>query len=346
MTKNEIQNEISKCSRCALCLQNCPIFEITKNENNTSRGLICKLNGFFDGKLLEKEIKKDFKICLFCSKCEKNCPAKINTTKIFAHKNAQFYPSKISQRLFLFFKILPIKVLYFLNIFKTKFKSPNNEISYFKGCISKAQHKTTFLDKNYSDVDFSCCGLPYLSSGDLKNYNKAKEKNISLIKKAKMVVFDCATCKNTVENYEELTFEDKNKLILFSDLLFNKKLKIKDHSRFKNKKITFHKSCHLNQEDFTKIEKILTGIEGINYIKLENPDSCCGFGGSYFLYHPIIAIKIALKKAQTIKKSGADLILTVCPSCTIGIRFNQLISLNFKKTLELRDFISSELSAF
>ena len=130
---NEIQNEISKCSRCALCLQNCPIFEITKNENNTSRGLICKLNAYFEGKLTAGEIKKDFKICLFCSKCEKNCPAKINTTKIFAHKNAQLSPSKISQRLFLLLKILPIKILYFINIFKPKIKNLNQEVFYFKG---------------------------------------------------------------------------------------------------------------------------------------------------------------------------------------------------------------------
>ena len=76
--------------------------------------------------------------------------------------------------------------------------------------------------------------------------------------------------------------------------------------------------------------------------RLENFDSCCGFGGSYFIFHPIISMKIALKKAKAIKKSKADLILTMCPSCTIGLRFGQLISLNFKKTLELRDFIDKE----
>jgi len=51
------------------------------------------------------------------------------------------------------------------------------------------------------------------------------------------------------------------------------------------------------------------------------------------------------KKAQEIKKTKADLILTACPSCTIGLRFGQLMSFNFKKTLELRDFINCELNA-
>ena len=81
----------------------------------------------------------------------------------------------------------------------------------------------------------------------------------------------------------------------------------------------------------------------MHYKKLENPDSCCGFGGSYFLFHPIISSKIALKKAKTIKNSKTDLILTSCPSCTIGLRYGQIISRNFKKTMELRDFIEKEL---
>ena len=50
-----------------------------------------------------------------------------------------------------------------------------------------------------------------------------------------------------------------------------------------------------------------------------------------------------LKGVKLLKKASADLILTACPSCTMGLRFGQLISLNFKKTLEIRDFIETEL---
>ena len=100
MLDEEIKKNIIKCSRCALCVQNCPIYEITKDENNTSRGLICKLLGFENKQLQEKEIKKDLKICLNCSKCKTNCPSKIDTSLVFAYKNAKLSPSKISQRIF------------------------------------------------------------------------------------------------------------------------------------------------------------------------------------------------------------------------------------------------------
>ncbi|MBR5304275.1 MAG: (Fe-S)-binding protein [Candidatus Gastranaerophilales bacterium] len=344
MLDKDIKKNISKCARCALCVQNCPIYEIKKDENNTARGLICKLLGYEKKHLSDNEIKKDLKICLNCSKCETNCPSGVKTTSIFAYKNAILNPSKISQRILLATKLLPIKFLYFINLFKkTPKNSLNSNVLYFKGCIAKAQHKKTYLDEILYNPNFSCCALPYLTCGDLKNYNKAKKRNIELIKKASMVVFDCVSCKSAIENYSELTQEDKSKLVFITDLENNFK-SLKPNSKYKNKTVTFHKPCHMSKNDFQKIEKFLSSIDNIKYISLENIDSCCGFGGSYFIYHPIIATKIALKKAFTIKKSNADLILTACPSCTMGLRFNQLISFNYKKTLELRDFIHNELA--
>ena len=343
MLDEEIKKNIHKCARCALCVQNCPIYEIKKDENNTARGLICKLMGYEQEYLSEKEIKKDLKICLNCSKCEANCPSKVNTTSVFAYKNAVLNPSKISQRILLATKLFPIKILYFINLFKKIPKNnSNSNIFYFKGCIANAQHKKTYLDETFFNPGFSCCGLPYLTCGDLKNYTKVKKRNIELIKKSSKVIFDCASCKSAIEKYEELTDTDREKLIFITNL--KNKLKLKENSKYKNKTITFHKPCHLSKEDFEKIEEFLSSIKGINYKRLENVDSCCGFGGSYFIYHPIIATKIAIKKALTIKNSNADLILTACPSCTMGLRFNQLISLNFKKTLELRDFINTQLA--
>ncbi len=344
MIDDEIKKNLSKCSRCALCVQNCPIYDITKNENNTARGLVCKLLGYQKGLLNEKEIRKDLKICLNCSKCLKNCPSGVDTTEIFAYKNAVLSPSKISQRLFLKLKLLPLKVLYFLNFFKnTNIKTKKKSIVYFKGCVAKAQHKKTFLDNLFYNPGFSCCALPYLAGGDIKNYEKAKNKNIELIKKSNCVVFDCATCKNCVSSYFGLEDENRDKLVFFVELLKNKKYKLKQTSKYIKKTVVFHKPCHLDKEDFNNIENFLKNIEGINYKRLNNIDSCCGFGGSYFIFHPIIALKIAFKKANTIKESKADLILTACPSCVLGIRTGQIFSFGLGKTLELRDFINNEL---
>ncbi len=345
LDKNIITN-IKKCSRCALCAQNCPIFNIKKDENNTARGLVCKLLGFEENILTKDDLKKDFKICLNCSKCAQNCPSKVDTTRVFSYFNSHFFPSHLNQKIVLFLKFLPIKFLYFKNIlnkFQKKSKNVSSNITYFKGCMARAQHKTTLLDRMFQRKDFACCAMPYLASGDLKQYELAKEKNIELIKASSKVVFDCASCYSAVRDYEDLPKEEKEKLVYFYDLINLKNIKLKKNSKYFGKTVTFHKPCHLNMEEFLKIEEILKSIEGINYKRLENFDTCCGFGGSYFIFHPIVSTLIALKKAKTIKKSKADLILSLCPSCVLGLRFNQLLTFNFKKTLELRDFFDKEL---
>ena len=325
-------SDLDKCTRCALCVQNCPIYNITHDENNTCRGLICKLSGFEQGIISEAKLKKDLKVCLNCSKCENNCPSKVKTSSIFAYKNAVFYPSKISQRLLLAAKLLPFKILYFLNIFKRNKKSKESNIMYFKGCVAHAQHKTTFLDEYESNN--LCCGLPYLTSGDIKNYEKVKKHNIKLIRQKEKIIFDCSSCKSAVEKYGELTEEDRKKLVFFSDIVDKN---YKNKTRYK--KATFHKPCHMSKDDFEHVENLLNNIENLNYIRLENPDLCCGFGGSYFIFHPLTALKIAFKSASQINNADVDLILTACPSCTFGLRTMQILTGKNKKVLELRDFL-------
>jgi len=237
--KIKLKENIKRCSRCALCSQNCPIFNVKKDENNTARGLICKLSGYDKGILKKENLKKGLKICLNCSKCEQNCPSKIETTQVFSYFNALFYPSIFNQKIILFLKFLPVKFLYFINFFKKFFNFSKNtkkdeEILYFKGCMACSQHKITFLDKMFKTPKFICCGLPYLTSGDLKNYNEAKEKNIKLIKNAKLVIFDCASCLSTVKKYGGLDEKDREKLVFFTDLdnISNKKLKLYKFCRF------------------------------------------------------------------------------------------------------------------
>ena len=141
--ENNIENELLKCSRCALCVENCPIYKIKKDENNTSRGLICKLLGYKKGILSEKEVKKNLKICLNCAKCKSNCPSLVDTTSVFAYKNAKLNPSKFSQRIFLLLKLLPLRILYIINCLKPKIKTKKSEILYFKGYRQEAFRKGT-----------------------------------------------------------------------------------------------------------------------------------------------------------------------------------------------------------
>ena len=53
---------------------------------------------------------------------------------------------------------------------------------------------------------------------------------------------------------------------------------------------------------------------------MPNADQCCGMGGSFTITHYDVSKKIADRKVEGIKATGADIVVTACPGCVIQIR--------------------------
>jgi glycolate oxidase iron-sulfur subunit len=94
--------------------------------------------------------------------------------------------------------------------------------------------------------------------------------------------------------------------------------------------VTYHDPCHLkwHQGISSQPRDILRAIDGVKYLEMEGADDCCGLGGVFSLAHRDISLAIQDKKMQSIKNSGADIVVTSCPGCLIqlrdGVRRNNL----------------------
>ena len=53
---------------------------------------------------------------------------------------------------------------------------------------------------------------------------------------------------------------------------------------------------------------------------MKNPCKCCGLGGGLIFTNYELSMKIAEKKAMSIKASGADIVATACPGCIIQLK--------------------------
>jgi len=53
---------------------------------------------------------------------------------------------------------------------------------------------------------------------------------------------------------------------------------------------------------------------------MEHAASCCGLGGTFNAYHYDTSMAINAPKCDSIRKSGADIVVTGCPGCMIQIR--------------------------
>ena len=339
----DFEKEINKCSKCGLCQSSCPVYHATGNECAVSKGKFVMLSGVLKGDLkLSDKINSYLDLCLNCDKCSKFCPAGIDVCEILQTAKYEYLTNT------LFFKFLKLshcaldKFITLGNLisepFRIKSIKSDRKILYFKGCANKIYPRTEnslkkLLNKagiELVDADFSCCGLPFFSSGDLEKYEEAKALNTELINQstAEYILTDCASCESTIKRYGTINKKFINAETLIAELGLKFKFK-------KKQKITFHRPCHIEDTDF--LEKILQACENVEFIEI--PESCCGLAGEFIFKKPRIAAMLMKKRASEIKNSGADIVLTSCPACVIGLK-TALFGTKIK-IMNMLDFLSN-----
>ncbi len=350
----DFADDINKCSKCGLCQSVCPVYKITGNDCAVSRGKFVMLDGVLKGDLkLNKNIEKYLDMCLKCGKCKNFCPSNIDVCEIFNTAKYECAKNTLHGKFEKFFesKLVFGTFMKFMKIFRRINSAASIsgdsgkcciKLLYFKGCVNNVYPKTErALKKIFSnlnveliELDFDCCGLPFLSSGNLERFEEVKKHNLELINNCDFayILTDCASCESTLKGYFNSTHksleESKNTSIvrevsridggfLFvnaAEFLAGQNIKFK----FKKPvKVTFHKPCHLENDDFLK--PLLEKCENIEYVEMKDYDECCGFAGEFAVKNPKISRKISKQKALNAYETGADYILTTCPACVMGL---------------------------
>lgn len=344
----DFKYEINKCSKCGLCQSVCPVYKITGNDCAVSRGKFVMLDGVLKGDLkLNKNIDKYLDLCLKCGKCTNFCPSAIDVCKIFETAKYEYAKNTLLGKLIFF---LESKYVFgnFINGFKMitkpfrpKYISKSNakvKVLYFKGCVNNLCPRTDkYIQKIFKNSeieiierDFDCCGQPFLSSGNLKRFEEVKQHNLKMIDcDFDYILTDCASCESTLKQYMDVNFISLGELLKEQDIKFKFSKPVK---------VTFHKPCHLENDDF--LEPLLKNCENVEYVKMENYDDCCGFAGEFAVKNSKISRAISEKKAENILKTKTDYVITTCPACILGLYQGLLSKKNSPKPVSLTDFLS------
>lgn len=383
----DFKEEINKCSKCGLCQSVCPIYKLTGNDCAVSRGKFVMLDGVLKGDLkLNRNINKYLDLCLKCDKCSNFCPSSIDVCKILETAKYNYEKNTLWGK-FIFF--LESKYVFgnLLKLFKTLInphplregkqlfasEASNRDVGagenklkllYFKGCVNNIFPQTDkFLHKLFdnSDVeiiekDFDCCGLPFLSSGNLERFEEVKKHNLELMNcDFDYILTDCASCESTLKGYFQPTRNDVGlesptydlslraneksvtipSFISLGELIANQNIKFKFEKPIK---VTFHKPCHLENDDFWL--KIIENCENVEYVKMKDYDECCGFSGEFAIKNHKISMQISKQKAQNAINTGADYVITTCPACVLGLKQGMLGIKKSPKVLSLSDFLN------
>jgi len=81
---NELDSQVSACTRCGVCQGSCPVFFETGREADVTRGKLALIDGlvremFEDPRGVYSRLNR----CLLCGSCVDNCPSGINSLEIF-----------------------------------------------------------------------------------------------------------------------------------------------------------------------------------------------------------------------------------------------------------------------
>lgn len=220
-------------------------------------------------------------------------------------------------------------------------------VLFFAGCIINQAMPDVGLAciraLEYHNVTVSvlkeegCCGMPSLSSGDSESFNKLVEYNTKLFseKKFDFLITACATCTYAINqlwpvmykgDFHSSVASTAGKAIDITQFITSHFLKnnhrVPEESDEDVEIVTIHDPCHLKKSlgISSELRRLVQANPNYRLQEMENPDSCCGFGGTFNLTNYGLSSTIGAKKCTDIENSTASIVATGCPACIIQLK--------------------------
>ncbi len=297
--------------------------------------------------------------CTTCKMCEDICPKKIKipslAVELLRAKAVEAgYPLVEGQQIFVDSMMktgrsVPEKDEPLLREIESEeflVDDPQGRVAFFTGCLIDYRMQSTgralieVLNRNSVDVivpkEQWCCASPAFRTGDLHTATTCANRVTEIFEEAMVkwnldtVVVACAGCGKTLrEDHRPLIEEGRGEPPKFKvyDLaeylldVIGKENMVLPKGEI-DLKITYHEPCHLGRGQGVVEQPIelLKMIPGVEYIDDPYKNRCCGAGGGVRAGLRELSQKIALTKKEYIEATGADMVTTECPFCTIQIR--------------------------
>lgn len=176
----------------------------------------------------------------------------------------------------------------------------------------------------------TCCGQMAFNSGFWDEAKELGEKFIKDFQRSQYVVSPSASCTGMVKRQYPKLFHNsalhnqskqlQSSIFEFTDFLVNV-LKKSDIGAEFNHKVTYHESCASKREYGLTNEPrlLLSKVKGLELIEMEEPDSCCGFGGTFSIKFEGISSAMAQQKVEKALATGAEYIVSTDSSCLMNI---------------------------
>ena len=318
------RDDIYTCNRtrCGFCREECPVYKVKRYETFSCRGKMLVARGLMEGLLSPtKEMAEMLERCLLCGYCQARCALKnMEIITAMRHDMAkEGFADKIHME-------NTAKIIKEGRLFNSPvIEKRDGNINLYIGCLYRTRERE--LSNIFSVLEQlniqprvneeTCCGYIVEATGFSQEFKKLQihDKENFNQQKDEVTLTLCPTCSITLK--EKYGLRVQHAVIAVNQRL--KEPEIARKLKPLNLRATYHDPCHLGRMlgIFEEPREILQRL-GVEIIEMEHNryfSTCCGGGGGLRAVDDKLSIEIAKNRVRDALNVGADMIITVCPTC-------------------------------
>jgi L-lactate dehydrogenase complex protein LldE len=192
------------------------------------------------------------------------------------------------------------------------------------------------LEKFGVDVEYpsnqTCCGQPMANSGFEHLTESCNALIVSNFSSYDYIVCPSGSCTLHVKDHLHVANREveaahvRGRIMELTEFMTDI-LRVDAIDSTFNHKVGLHQSCHgqrglklsqmseLVAAPYSKPEKLLRMVRGLELISLERKDECCGFGGTFCVSEEAVSVKMGKDRVTDHLRSGAEFITAADMSC-------------------------------
>jgi L-lactate dehydrogenase complex protein LldE len=177
----------------------------------------------------------------------------------------------------------------------------------------------------------TCCGQPAYNAGDRATARDLAYGILDAFGGYDYVVVPSGSCGGMLRHHMPHLFDDDPNNRARADALAAKTyeligfltdvLGVSTIDAAYPGRVTYHDSCSGLRELGLKEQprRLLASVGGLSLTEMAEPETCCGFGGTFCVKYPDISVRMVSDKAADITATGADTLLAGDLGCLLNM---------------------------
>jgi L-lactate dehydrogenase complex protein LldE len=213
------------------------------------------------------------------------------------------------------------------------------------------------VDVGFNDAQ-TCCGQVAFNTGYRPETRAMAEHFVRVFEndQADFIVAPSGSCTAMVRNFYGELFHGADdqqwlerlgrvrpRLREFSEFIVNE-LGIEDVGARFPSRVTYHDACHLLRElgISEQPRRLIRAVREVDFVEMEAPDTCCGFGGTFSVKYGEISNAILQEKLARIANSGVEFVVANDSSCLMQIAGGLSRAGSPVKTMHLAELLAKQ----